>query len=50
MLSFNFSEKGLGLVSPPHFAYDISRKMFLMLHSIMTNEIDQISWSDWLYF
>ena len=34
MLSFNFSEKGLGLVSPPHFAYDISRKMFLMLHFI----------------
>ena len=29
-----FSEKGLGLVSPPHFMYDFSRKMFLMLHSI----------------
>ena len=24
MLSFNFSEKVLGLVSPPHFAYDFS--------------------------
>ena len=34
MLNFNFSEKGLGLVSPPHFMYDFSRKMFLMLHSI----------------
>ena len=34
MLNFNFSEKGLGLVSPPHFVYDFSRKMFLMLHSI----------------
>ena len=34
MLSFNFSEKGLGLVSPSHFVYDFSRKMFLMLHSI----------------
>ena len=22
VLNFNFSEKGLGLVSPPHFAYD----------------------------
>ena len=34
MLNFSFSEKGLGLVSPPHFVYDFSRKMFLMLHSI----------------
>ena len=34
MLNFNFSEKGLGLVSPPHFVYDFSGKMFLMLHSI----------------
>ena len=33
MLNFNFSEKGLGLDSPPHFVYDFSRKMFLMLHS-----------------
>ena len=24
----------LGLVSPPHFVYDFSRKMFLMLHAI----------------
>ena len=28
MVNFNFSEKGLGLVSPLHFVYDISRKMF----------------------
>ena len=34
MLNFNFSEKSLGLVSPPHFVYDFSRKLFLMLHSI----------------
>ena len=34
MLNFNFSEKGLGLVSPQHFANDFLRKMFLMLHSI----------------
>ena len=33
-LNFNFSEKSLALVSPPHFVYDFSRKMFLMLHSI----------------
>ena len=24
--------KGLGLVSPPHFVYDFSTKMFLMLY------------------
>ena len=32
-LKTNFSEKGVGLVSPPHFVYDFSRKLFLMLHS-----------------
>ena len=34
MLNSNFSRKGLGLVSAPYFVYDISRKMFVMLHSI----------------
>ena len=34
MVNSIFSEKGLGLISPPHFVYDFSRKMFLMLHSI----------------
>ena len=36
MLSFDFLEKdlGLGIVSTPHFLYDFSRKMFLMLYSI----------------
>ena len=34
MLNFNFSEKGLELVSPSYFVYDFSRKMFLMLHSV----------------
>ena len=33
MLDFSFSERGLGLVSSPHFVYDFFRKMF-MLHSI----------------
>ena len=33
MLNFDFSEKGLGIVSPPHFVYDFSRKMFLKLYS-----------------
>ena len=34
MLNFNFSEKGLGLVSPPQLVYDFSRKMFLKLYSV----------------
>ena len=34
MLNFKFLEKGLGMISPPHFVYDFSRKMFLMLYSI----------------
>ena len=29
-----YPEKGLGLVSQPHFVYVFSRKMFLMLYSI----------------
>ena len=31
MLNFEFLEKGLGKVSPPHFAHVFSRKMFLMM-------------------
>ena len=34
MLNFNFSEKCLGLVSPPYFVHNVLRKMFPMLHSI----------------
>ena len=34
MLNFDFLEKGLGIVSPPHFVYDVSRKIFLMSYSI----------------
>ena len=34
MLNFDFSEKGLGLVSPTHFVYDFSRKLFPTLYSI----------------
>ena len=34
VLKFSFPEKGLGLVFPPHFVYDFSRIMFLMLYSI----------------
>ena len=34
MLNFDFLEKGLGIAYRRHFAYDFSRKMFLMLYSI----------------
>ena len=34
MFIFDFLEKGLVIVSPPHFVYDFSRKMFLNLYSI----------------
>ena len=34
VLNFDFLKEGLGIVSPPHFVYDFSRKIFLMLHSI----------------
>ena len=34
MLNFDILEEGLGIVSPPHFVYDFSRKMFFMLYSI----------------
>ena len=34
MPNFDFLEKDLGLVFPPHFVYDFSSKMFLMLYSI----------------
>ena len=34
VLKFEFLEKSLEIVSTPHFAYDLSRKMFLMLFSI----------------
>ena len=34
MLNFVFSEKGVGIVSPPQFAHDFSRIMLFMLYSI----------------
>ena len=42
ILDFNFPEKGLGLVIPPHFVYDLSRKRFLMLYS--SNWPNSIVW------
>ena len=32
MLNFDFLEKNLGIVSPPHFVYDFSKKIFFMLY------------------
>ena len=34
MLNFAFLDKGLGIISPAHFEYDFSTKMFLVLYSI----------------
>ena len=34
MLNFEFLEKALEIVSLPHFEYDFSWKMFLLLYSI----------------
>ena len=42
MLNFNFSEKGLGLVSPLYFVHDFSRKLFLLSSSI--NWLNFILW------
>ena len=34
MFNIDFLGKGLGIVSPLHFVYDFSKKMFLMLYYI----------------
>ena len=34
ILNFDFLEKGLEIVSSPHFVHDFSRNMFFMLYSI----------------
>ena len=43
MLNLEFLEKGLEIVSSPHFVHDLSRKCYTLL-------TDQISLSDFLYF
>ena len=35
MLNFVFLDKGLGIVSPAHFVYDFSTKMFLTLYPVL---------------
>ena len=34
MLNFDFLDEGLGIVTPAHFVYNFSTKMFRMLYSI----------------
>ena len=45
MLNFNFSEKGLGLFSSPHFVNDFQEKCF-SCYTLLTEEI---SLSECLY-
>ena len=48
MVNFNYSEKGLGLVSPPRFVYDFYD--FFKNVSCYIQLADQISLSDCFYF
>ena len=34
MTNFDFLDKGLGIVAPPHFVYDFSAKILFVLYSI----------------
>ena len=38
MLNFHILDKGLGILSPTHFAYDFSTKKFLMLYILLTDQ------------
>ena len=42
MLNFDFLDKVLAIISPAHFEYDFSTKMFLILYSI--NRPNFIAW------
>ena len=45
MLNFNLSIKGLGLVSPPNFSYDFSRKIFhVIFHHISHDRVTPELW------
>ena len=46
MLNFDVLDNDMGIVSPAHFVYDFSTKMFLMLYLLT----DQISLPGCLYF
>ena len=42
MLNCDFLGKSVGVVSPPHFVHDFSRKIFVMLYSV--------NWTSYLQF
>ena len=42
MLNFEFLNNGLGIISPPPFAYDFSRKIFLMPYSFKGSIITEL--------
>ena len=46
MLNINVSKKGLGLVSPPHFVHDFSRKLLHMLHPINSPNFNAFTYRD----
>ena len=43
MLNVDYLDKGLGIVSPAHFMYDFSAKMFLMLYSINSRMLESLA-------
>ena len=45
MLNFNFLEKNLGIVSPPHYVYNFFKKVFLILYFLT----DKLSLTDSIY-
>ena len=48
MVNFDFLKKGLGIVSPPHFMCDFSRKTLLKLYSInLTKFYCLIAFTSW---
>ena len=47
MLNFDFLDKGLGIVSPAHFVYDFSTKIFLMIYSII-HDILLLFWPNFI--
>ena len=47
MLNFDFLKKGLGIVSPQHFVYDFSRKMFLILYILLIKFQYLIAFTSW---
>ena len=46
MLNFYCLEKALGIVSPPHFVCDLSRKLSVILYSINLLSANPTKWSN----